>query len=183
MDWITGLLGHHSLSEGNLSTLYSQLVNTSWPWETSNNRGQSLQDSLNPRGSGFRCAGTLGQPGIDSPITYRVHQRKSPNLPICTFIKLHGGSASSTSITEHFKNRIMSKDMLLFENLLKQMAMLQRGAAHCIKLLADSIDQGHVLLNELAELQQFVLSQLAMLQHDLDLYFSASTAHFVSATF
>lgn len=47
---------------------------------------------------------------------------------LCTFIQQHGGSASSTSITEHFKNRILSKDMLLFKNLLKEIATLQRGA-------------------------------------------------------
>ncbi|XP_006643635.1 DNA excision repair protein CSB isoform X2 [Oryza brachyantha] len=47
---------------------------------------------------------------------------------LCTFIQQHGGSANSTSITEHFKNRILSKDMLLFKNLLKEIATLQRGA-------------------------------------------------------
>lgn len=47
---------------------------------------------------------------------------------LCTFIQQHGGSASSTSITEHFKNRILSKDMLLIKNLLKEIATLQRGA-------------------------------------------------------
>ncbi|KAG8046241.1 hypothetical protein GUJ93_ZPchr0008g14197 [Zizania palustris] len=47
---------------------------------------------------------------------------------LCTFIQQHGGSATSTSITGHFKNRILSKDMLLFKNLLKEIATLQRGA-------------------------------------------------------
>ncbi|KAL6626552.1 hypothetical protein ACP70R_030278 [Stipagrostis hirtigluma subsp. patula] len=47
---------------------------------------------------------------------------------LCTFIQQNGGSASSTSITEHFKSRIQSKDMLLFKNLLKEIATLQRGA-------------------------------------------------------
>ena len=46
---------------------------------------------------------------------------------LCTFIQQNGGSASSTSITEHFKSRIQSKDMLLFKNLLKEIATLQRG--------------------------------------------------------
>jgi DNA excision repair protein ERCC-6 len=47
---------------------------------------------------------------------------------LCTFIQQNGGSASSASITEHFKSRIQSKDMLLFKNLLKEIATLQRGA-------------------------------------------------------
>ncbi|KAK3163634.1 hypothetical protein QOZ80_1AG0006200 [Eleusine coracana subsp. coracana] len=47
---------------------------------------------------------------------------------LCTFIQQNGGSASSASITEHFKSRILSKDMLLFKNLLKEIATLQRGA-------------------------------------------------------
>ncbi|KAF0901180.1 hypothetical protein E2562_038190 [Oryza meyeriana var. granulata] len=47
---------------------------------------------------------------------------------LCTFIQQHGGSANSTSITEHFKNRVLSKDMLLFKNLLKEIATLQRDA-------------------------------------------------------
>ncbi|XP_062191037.1 DNA excision repair protein CSB [Phragmites australis] len=47
---------------------------------------------------------------------------------LCTFIQQNGGSASSTSITGHFKSRIQSKDMLLFKNLLKEIATLQRDA-------------------------------------------------------
>uniref|UniRef100_A0ACD5VN39 Uncharacterized protein n=1 Tax=Avena sativa TaxID=4498 RepID=A0ACD5VN39_AVESA len=38
---------------------------------------------------------------------------------LCTFIQQNGGSASSTSLTEHFKNRIQPKDMLVFKNLLE----------------------------------------------------------------
>ncbi|KAI5004833.1 hypothetical protein ZWY2020_032076 [Hordeum vulgare] len=47
---------------------------------------------------------------------------------LCTYIQQNGGSASSTSLTEHFKNRIQPKDMLVFKNLLKEIATLQRGA-------------------------------------------------------
>ncbi|EMS54331.1 DNA repair and recombination protein RAD26 [Triticum urartu] len=47
---------------------------------------------------------------------------------LCTFIQHNGGSASSTSLTEHFKNSIQPKDMLVFKNLLKEIATLQRGA-------------------------------------------------------
>uniref|UniRef100_A0A0E0LRN1 Uncharacterized protein n=1 Tax=Oryza punctata TaxID=4537 RepID=A0A0E0LRN1_ORYPU len=39
----------------------------------------------------------------------------------------HGNSVSSTSITKHFKNYIPSKYVLLFENLLNEIASLQRG--------------------------------------------------------
>jgi DNA excision repair protein ERCC-6 len=47
---------------------------------------------------------------------------------LCTFIQRNGGSASSVSITGHFKSRIQSKDMLLFKNLLKEIATFPRGA-------------------------------------------------------
>ncbi|CAA0815213.1 Protein CHROMATIN REMODELING 8 [Striga hermonthica] len=46
---------------------------------------------------------------------------------ICTFIQRQGGSTSSVSIVDHFKDRIPSKDLPLFKNLLKEIATLERG--------------------------------------------------------
>ncbi|KAK6120027.1 hypothetical protein DH2020_046228 [Rehmannia glutinosa] len=46
---------------------------------------------------------------------------------ICTFIQRRGGSASSASIVDNFKDRIPSKDLPLFKNLLKEIATLERN--------------------------------------------------------
>lgn len=45
---------------------------------------------------------------------------------ICTFIQQRGGSTSSASIVEHFKERIPSGDLPLFRNLLKEIAILKK---------------------------------------------------------
>ncbi|KAJ4726908.1 Protein CHROMATIN REMODELING [Melia azedarach] len=45
---------------------------------------------------------------------------------ICTFIQQRGGSSDSASIVRHFKDRIPSKDLPLFKNLLKEIATLER---------------------------------------------------------
>ncbi|CBI37137.3 unnamed protein product, partial [Vitis vinifera] len=45
---------------------------------------------------------------------------------ICTFIQQKGGSTNSTSIVQHFKDRIPSKDLPLFKNLLKEIATLEK---------------------------------------------------------
>lgn len=46
---------------------------------------------------------------------------------ICTFIQRKGGSTSSSSIVDHFRDRIPSKDLPLFKNLLKEIATLDRS--------------------------------------------------------
>ncbi|XP_031372602.1 protein CHROMATIN REMODELING 8 [Punica granatum] len=46
---------------------------------------------------------------------------------ICTYIQQRGGSASSASIVEHFKDRVPSKDLPLFKSLLKEIASLQKN--------------------------------------------------------
>ncbi|CAA2934044.1 CHROMATIN REMODELING 8 [Olea europaea subsp. europaea] len=46
---------------------------------------------------------------------------------ICTFIQRKGGSTDSVSIVEHFKDRIPSKDLPLFKNLLKEIAILKKN--------------------------------------------------------
>ncbi|KAF5738958.1 DNA excision repair protein E [Tripterygium wilfordii] len=45
---------------------------------------------------------------------------------ICTFIQQRGGSTDSASIVQHFKDRIPSKDLPLFKNLLKELATLEK---------------------------------------------------------
>ncbi|GAB2298415.1 hypothetical protein Dimus_032480 [Dionaea muscipula] len=45
---------------------------------------------------------------------------------MCTFLQQRGGRTTSAVIVEHFKDRIPSKDLPLFKNLLKEIAILER---------------------------------------------------------
>lgn len=47
---------------------------------------------------------------------------------LCTFIQKMGGYTDSSSITQHFKHRIQSKDLPLFKNLLKEIASLEKDS-------------------------------------------------------
>ncbi|XP_027364037.1 protein CHROMATIN REMODELING 8 isoform X2 [Abrus precatorius] len=47
---------------------------------------------------------------------------------ICTFLQQQGGSSNSASIVQYFKDRIPSKDLALFKNLLKEIATLHKGS-------------------------------------------------------
>ncbi|CAD6232325.1 unnamed protein product [Miscanthus lutarioriparius] len=84
------------------------------------NAGSASNHVSSPSGNGGRISNSSNRSMIVQP---EVLIRQ-----LCTFIQHSGGFASSTSITEHFKSRIQSKDMLLFKNLLKEIATLQRGA-------------------------------------------------------
>jgi DNA excision repair protein ERCC-6 len=84
------------------------------------NVGSASNHISSPSGNGSRASNSSNRSMIVQP---EVLIRQ-----LCTFIQHSGGFASSTSITEHFKSRIQSKDMLLFKNLLKEIATLQRGA-------------------------------------------------------
>ncbi|KAE9619385.1 hypothetical protein Lal_00047527 [Lupinus albus] len=46
---------------------------------------------------------------------------------LCTFLQQQGGSSNSASIVEYFKDRVPSKDLALFKNLLKEIATLHKG--------------------------------------------------------
>lgn len=46
---------------------------------------------------------------------------------ICTFLLQRGGRTVSASIVQHFKDRIPSKDLPLFKNLLKEIATLEKN--------------------------------------------------------
>lgn len=54
---------------------------------------------------------------------------------ICTYIQQRGGSASSASIVEHFKDRVPSKDLPLFKSLLKEIASLQKNPGGSVWVL------------------------------------------------
>ncbi|XP_020581319.1 DNA excision repair protein CSB isoform X2 [Phalaenopsis equestris] len=45
---------------------------------------------------------------------------------LCTFIQGRGGQVDSLSITEHFRERIQTKDLLLFKSLLREIAKLEK---------------------------------------------------------
>lgn len=46
---------------------------------------------------------------------------------ICTFIQQRGGKTNSASIVDHFRDRVPSKDLPLFKNLLKEIATLDKN--------------------------------------------------------
>lgn len=46
---------------------------------------------------------------------------------ICTFIQQRGGKTNSASIVDYFKDRVPSKDLPLFKNLLKEIAILDKN--------------------------------------------------------
>ncbi|XP_052170054.1 LOW QUALITY PROTEIN: protein CHROMATIN REMODELING 8 [Diospyros lotus] len=98
------------------------------------------------RGSKERATnnGSEHQPGLtsSSPSTertvannpYRASRTPSGLQPevlirqICTFIQRSGGRSTSASIVNHFKDRVPSTDLPLFKNLLKEIAILQKGS-------------------------------------------------------
>lgn len=47
---------------------------------------------------------------------------------LCTFIQKEGGSAASSHVVNQFRDRISSRDVPLFRQLLKQIAVLQKGS-------------------------------------------------------
>lgn len=47
---------------------------------------------------------------------------------LCTFMQIQGGCSSSAFIVQHFKDRIPSKDMPLFKNLLRELATLEKDS-------------------------------------------------------
>lgn len=47
---------------------------------------------------------------------------------LCTFIQKEGGIVPSVTVVQHFKDRISNQDVALFRQLLKQIAVLQKGS-------------------------------------------------------
>lgn len=93
------------------------------------------QLSLGPGSSQRPGSSENGRASSSSTSRSMIVQPEVLIRQLCTFIQQNGGSASSTSLTEHFKNRIQPKDMLVFKNLLKEIATLQRGAGGATWLL------------------------------------------------
>lgn len=60
---------------------------------------------------------------------------------ICSFLQERGGSADSVSITEHFKNRVRSEDLVLFKSLLKEIAALVKRPNGSIWVLRSEYQQ------------------------------------------
>ncbi|GAB4830543.1 Protein CHROMATIN REMODELING 8 [Ancistrocladus abbreviatus] len=60
---------------------------------------------------------------------------------ICTFMQQRGGSSTSASIVEHFKDRIPSKDLPLFKNLLKEIASLEKDRSGSFWVLKPEYQQ------------------------------------------
>ncbi|KAL3531219.1 hypothetical protein ACH5RR_010541 [Cinchona calisaya] len=54
---------------------------------------------------------------------------------LCTFIQQEGGSSSTVSLVNHFKDRISSEDRPLFKNLLKEIATLEKNSGGSFWLL------------------------------------------------
>uniref|UniRef100_A0A5B6YVW0 Protein CHROMATIN REMODELING 8 n=1 Tax=Davidia involucrata TaxID=16924 RepID=A0A5B6YVW0_DAVIN len=158
------------------STVNSQLINNSKPWEESSSNGTSRPNGFAAgasagkalssaellatiRGNQERAVGdgVEHQLGLASSSASRGRtvdagpSRSSHNLSgvqpemlirqICTFIQRRGGRTSSASIVEHFKDRIPSKDLPLFKNLLKEIAALERDPNGSFWLLKPEYQQ------------------------------------------
>ena len=54
---------------------------------------------------------------------------------ICTFLQERDGSTDSATIVQHFKDRIPSKDLPLFKNLLKEIAKLDKTPSGSVWIL------------------------------------------------
>ncbi|PRQ25810.1 putative DNA helicase chromatin remodeling SNF2 family [Rosa chinensis] len=60
---------------------------------------------------------------------------------ICTFLRERGGSTNSATIVQHFKDRIPSKDLPLFKNLLKEIAKLEKTPSGSVWVLKPEFHQ------------------------------------------
>ncbi|KAL8029145.1 hypothetical protein ABFX02_14G209200 [Erythranthe guttata] len=80
---------------------------------SSNGGGEGLSSSAGPS---RRTSSSSG--GVQPELLIRQ---------ICTFIQRRGGNTSSSSIVDHFKDKIPSKDLPLFKNLLKEIATLEKN--------------------------------------------------------
>lgn len=60
---------------------------------------------------------------------------------ICTFMQQRGGSTNSASIVQHFRDRIPTKDLPLFKNLLKEIAVLEKNPNGSVWVLKPEYQQ------------------------------------------
>lgn len=139
------------------STLNSQLTNNSKPMEESSSNGIAAGASAGKalssaellariRNTQERAVGDVieHQFSVGSSSSGRERDtnskisRSTKNLSgvqpevlirqICTFIQQRGGRCSSASIVGHFRDRVPSKDLPLFKNLLKEIATLEKDS-------------------------------------------------------
>ncbi|KAL8523143.1 hypothetical protein ACS0TY_013205 [Phlomoides rotata] len=131
------------------STINSQLVRTSKPSEEVSNgvsagisSGKALssaeilarlkrnQERADIDGLEHQFALSNGRNWAPGPSRSSSNSGVQPEVlirQICTFIQQKGGRTSSAIIVSHFKDRIPSKDLPLFKNLLKEIAMLEKS--------------------------------------------------------
>lgn len=62
------------------------------------------------------------------PNRFTIVQPEVMIRQICSFMQQKGGQSDSASITQHFKDRIQSKDLPLFKSLLKEIATLDKDS-------------------------------------------------------
>ncbi|XP_059297938.1 protein CHROMATIN REMODELING 8 [Lycium ferocissimum] len=82
--------------------------------------GMSTASTSNSR------AGSLSS-GHRSASSSHVVQPEVLVRQICTFIQQRGGKTNSASIVDYFRDRVPSKDLPLFKNLLKEIAILEKN--------------------------------------------------------
>lgn len=71
-------------------------------------------------------AGTVSNGHRSASSSYAV-QPEVLVRQICTFIQQRGGKTNSASIVDYFRDRVPSKDLPLFKNLLKEIAVLDKN--------------------------------------------------------
>ncbi|KAK6143955.1 hypothetical protein DH2020_020775 [Rehmannia glutinosa] len=99
------------------STINSQLVTTSRPSEEVQNRQ-----------NGFAAGASSGKALSSAELLAKLKGNQDRAVSDGLEHQFRrGGSASSASIVDHFKDRIPSKDLPLFKNLLKEIATLERN--------------------------------------------------------
>lgn len=152
------------------STVNSHLVSSRQPEGVSNNGGSKLNGFAAGASSGEALSsgellarmrrnqqqavsdGLEHQLATATPSSGRERSRSAasssgvlPELLIrqmCSFIQRKGGSTTSASIVDHFKDRIPSKDLPLFKSLLKEIASLEKNPnGSCWVLKPDYRDQ------------------------------------------
>lgn len=92
--------------------------------------GNGLEDQVDGASSSLNGSRTIGGPGPgpSSRSSQKLYGVQPEILirQLCTFMQQKGGTTDSAGIVNHFKDRIPSKDLPLFKNLLKEIANLQK---------------------------------------------------------
>lgn len=92
------------------------------------NQEQAISDGLQHQL--FLAAPSNGRERSGHSRSASSNSRVLPELlirQICTFIQRNGGRTTSATIVDHFKDRLPSRDLPLFKNLLKEIALLEKN--------------------------------------------------------